>query len=93
MTRAGFSAIYRDEKEIGAILFNAETGESYGLNPVAKAIWEGASAGVGREGIFEMLRQRFAGVPESARNDIDELINMLLNKGLLQNVPENNGGI
>ena len=39
MTRAGFSAIYRDEKEIGAILFNAETGESYGLNPVAKAIW------------------------------------------------------
>ena len=45
MTRAGFSAIYRDEKEIGAILFNAETGESYGLNPVAKAIWEGASGG------------------------------------------------
>lgn len=49
MTQAGFSAIYRDEKEIGAILFNAETGESYGLNPVAKAIWEGASAGVGRK--------------------------------------------
>lgn len=47
MTRAGFSAIYRDEKEIGAILFNAETGESYGLNPVAKASGKALRPGSG----------------------------------------------
>lgn len=67
MTRAGFSAIYRDEKEIGAILFNAETGESYGLNPVAKAIWEGASAGSGGKASSRCCGSGSAGVPESSR--------------------------
>ena len=44
--------VYRDEEEIGAVLFSAETDKSFGMNVVAEIIWENASPGVDREHVF-----------------------------------------
>lgn len=59
--------VYRDEEEIGAVLFSAETGKSFGMNVVAEIIWENASPGADREHVFFILRREFSEVPESAR--------------------------
>lgn len=79
--------VYRDEEEIGAVLFSAETDKSFGMNVVAEIIWENASPGADREHVFFILRREFSEVPESARDDIGEILSSLLEPGFLSEQP------
>ncbi len=75
--------IYRDEAEMGAILFHVETGESLGLNRTAQVIWESIMNGADRTGILDALEERFSDIPEAAAEAVDAMLETLSAKGFL----------
>ncbi len=75
--------VLRKEFDDWAVLFNPDTAEAVGINPVGVAIWELLAADRSMDNIVENIRQDFADVPGSAADEIQSFINDLTERGFV----------
>ena len=75
--------VLRKEFDDWAVLFNPDTAEAVGINPVGVAIWELLTADRSMDDIVENIRQDFADVPGSAADEVQSFINDLTERGFV----------
>jgi SynChlorMet cassette protein ScmD len=75
--------VLRKEFDDWAVLFNPDTAEAVGINPVGVAIWELLAAGSGMPDIVKNIEENFADVPGSAADEIQTFINDLTKRGFV----------
>ena len=75
--------VLRKEFDDWAVLFNPDTAEAVGINPVGVAIWELLDQQIDTEKIVATIRQDFADVPGSATEEIETFIADLAKRGFL----------
>ena len=73
--------VFRDEFDDWAILFDPDTGNSYGLNPVSAFIWKHLDGTKTTTDIYQSLLQSCDDVPQNAEEHIHEFIQDLVSKG------------
>lgn len=77
--------VLRKEFDDWAVLFNPDTAEAVGINPVGVAIWELLDKQIDIHEIADTIRQDFADVPGSAKEEIETFITDLTKRGFLGN--------
>ena len=77
--------VLRKEFDDWAVLFNPDTAEAVGINPVGVAIWELLDQQIDIHKIADTIRQNFADVPGSAKEEIETFITDLTKRGFLGN--------
>lgn len=79
---ASSSVILREEFDDWAVLFDPETGNAHGLNPVGVFVWKRLDGKHTIEDILEELKAECEDVPPSAQEDVIEFIQKLVKDGL-----------
>lgn len=75
--------VLRKEFDDWAVLFNPDTAEAVGINPVGVAVWEMLARHQDRDSVLAGLRQTFAEVPDTLASDIDSFITELAGHGFV----------
>ncbi|MBE9521291.1 MAG: SynChlorMet cassette protein ScmD [Proteobacteria bacterium] len=75
--------VLRKEFDDWAVLFNPDTAEAVGINPVGVAIWELLDQQIDTQEIVANIRQNFADVPGSAKEEIETFIADLTKRGFI----------
>lgn len=82
MIKINPSIVVREELEGWGVLFDPDTGATFGLNAVGVYIWKGLEAGRSKGEILAGLSGSCEnGLPESASADFDEFVGALVEKG------------
>ena len=77
-------AIFRQEFDDSALLFNPDSGEIFALNPTGRVIWQALSEGLDRAAVLERLAKKCRKpLPPDAEKDLDEFLGALKAKGFL----------
>ncbi|MGB9598110.1 MAG: SynChlorMet cassette protein ScmD [Candidatus Poribacteria bacterium] len=76
------SLILREEFDDWAVLFDPETGNAHGLNPIGVFVWKRLDGKHSIEDILKELKAECEDVPPEAQNDITEFVQELIKKGL-----------
>jgi SynChlorMet cassette protein ScmD len=74
--------VLREEFDDWAVLFDPDTGDSFGLDPVSVFIWKRLDGSHTLEDIMAALRSECQEAPEDAKTYVKEFIDDLLEKGL-----------
>lgn len=80
-------AVLREEADDWAILFNPDTCEAVGTNPVGVRIWKLINGKRRVEEITEAVCKRFRDVPASAAAEVTEFLARLVDRGFAAIVP------
>ena len=75
--------VLRKEFDDWAVLFNPDTAEAVGINPVGVAIWEMLSEDSNMQDVVENIKNDFSDVPGSAREEIQTFIADLVKRGFI----------
>ena len=75
--------VLRKEFDDWAVLFNPDTAEAVGVNPVGVAIWEMLDGKRSIDDITTRINQDFADVPGSAAEEIKTFIEDLTKRGFV----------
>ena len=75
--------VLREEFDDWAVLFNPETANAVGINPVGVAIWKLMNGQLCMEEIVENIGSFFADVPETAIEDITVFVDNLAERGFV----------
>jgi len=75
--------VLRKEFDDWAVLFNPDTAEAVGVNPVGVAIWEMLTGKNSVEDITHRINLDFADVPGSAAREIETFIDDLSERGFV----------
>lgn len=75
------SVVLREEFDDWAILFDPDTGNAFGLNPVAVFIWKRLDGSHTMASILSELQENAEGVPEEAENHLRDFIQHLVKQG------------
>lgn len=75
--------VLRKEFDDWAVLFNPDSAEAVGINPVGVAIWELLAEDSSMGGIVENIKKNFADVPGSAAQEIQTFIEDLTERGFV----------
>ena len=87
MIKINPSAVFREEFDNTAILFNPDNGDIFSLNPTGKVIWQALAAGADEAEALRKLAEACGGeLPESAAADVNEFISALKEKGFVADV-------
>lgn len=73
--------VLREEFDDWAILFDPDTGDGFGLNPVSVFIWKRLDGKHSVRDILGELRKNCEDVPENAELEINNFIEELIKKG------------
>lgn len=65
------------------IVLNLQSGQYYSLNDVGKLVWEQLQQGGQRHTILDAVMATFDVDADSARRDLDKLLEELISKGLI----------
>ena len=77
-------AVLREEFDDWAVLFNPETADAVGINPVGVAIWKLMDDGrCDIENIVEEIEGCFADVPATAVEDVRKFVGDLAERGFV----------
>jgi SynChlorMet cassette protein ScmD len=74
--------VLREEFDDWAILFDPDTGNAFGLNPVGVFTWKLLDGNHTVEDIQKELRANAEDVPEEARDHLKEFVDDLVGQGL-----------
>ncbi len=75
--------VLREEFDDWAVLFDPDSGEAYGMDPVSVFIWQLLDGKHTTQDILEKLRQKCEdGIPDEAPDHLREFIEDLVSKGL-----------
>jgi len=75
--------VLRKEFDDWAVLFNPDTAEAVGVNPVGVAIWEMLDGKKSISDISAQIDQDFADVPGSAAEEIQTFLDDLAERGFV----------
>ena len=75
--------VLRKEFDDWAVLFNPDTAEAVGINPVGVAIWELLAENYSIQNLVENIKENFADVPGIAQEEIQTFINALSERGFV----------
>ncbi len=75
--------VLREEFDDWAILFNPDTADAVGINPVGVAVWKLMDGRRTLEEIVAEIREGFADVPDIARKDIVTFVHDLEKQGFV----------
>ena len=76
-------AVLREEADDWAILFNPDTNDAFGINPVGVAIWKAIDGRRDAAGIADAAREQFDDVPDTYRDDVLDFIRKLERMGFV----------
>ena len=76
-------AVLREEFDDWAVLFNPDTADAVGINPVGVAVWKLMDGQHTLEGIVAEARDRFADVPDGAAGDVTAFVDDLAERGFV----------
>jgi len=79
---ANSSVILREEFDDWAILFDPNSGDAHGVNPLGVFIWKRLDGKHTAEDILKELKEECEDVPPEAQSDIIEFIQELVKNGL-----------
>ena len=75
--------VLRDEFDDWAVLFNPDTAEAVGLNPVGAAVWKRMDGRHSLEEIITGLKDEFNDVPETVLEEMEKFVEMLVEHGFV----------
>ncbi len=75
--------VYREDFDDWALLFDADTAETYGLNEVSSFIWKKLDGNTSVEDLINQINEEFAEVPENTRELVQKFLDSLAGKGLI----------
>ena len=78
---ANLSVVLREEFDDWAILFDPDTGNAFGLNPIAVFIWKRLDGSHTMARILQELKENAEGVPAEAEDHLREFIRDLIQQG------------
>ena len=73
--------VLREEFDDWAILFDPDTGDGFGLNPVSVFIWKCLDGKHAIQDILNKLQENCEEVPENAEQEIKDFVEGLIEKG------------
>ena len=73
--------VLREEFDDLAVLFDPDTGNGFGPNPVSVFVFNRLDGKHTLKDIYEEIRQSFDEVPENAEKAVAEFVGVLLKKG------------
>jgi SynChlorMet cassette protein ScmD len=74
--------VLREEFDDWAILFDPDTGDAFGLNPIGVHIWKRLDGNHSVTDILKDLQEGYEDVPDEAEVDLQEFIEDLVQRGL-----------
>jgi SynChlorMet cassette protein ScmD len=74
--------VFREEFDDWALLYDPDTGDAFGLNPIGATIWKNLDGNNTIGGLAEMIRRDFKNVPEDVDAQISSFLMALKEKGL-----------
>jgi SynChlorMet cassette protein ScmD len=74
--------VLREEFDDWAVLFDPDSGDAFGLNPIGVHIWKRLDGNHAVKDILRDLRERYEDVPGEAAGDLQEFIEDLVQRGL-----------
>lgn len=77
------SVVLREEFDDWAVLFNPDTADAAGINPVGVMIWKLMDGKNSIEDIITAVRNRFSNVPDEVTEDINKFVNDLAGRGFV----------
>jgi SynChlorMet cassette protein ScmD len=75
--------VLREEFDDWAVVFNPDTAEAAGINPVGVATWKMMDGSRTVEEIVAAIREQFDDVPETAPEEIASFVENLAEKGFV----------
>jgi SynChlorMet cassette protein ScmD len=78
---ANSNLVLREEFDDWAILFDPDSGDGFGLNPVSVFVWKRLDGEHTPMQILDDIKNHFDNVPDEAGNHLQEFIQDLLNRG------------
>jgi SynChlorMet cassette protein ScmD len=78
---ANHDLVLREEFDDWAILFDPDSGDGFGLNPVGVFIWKRLDGEHTEKAIFIEIMEHFDNVPEDAEAHLRDFIESLLQRG------------
>lgn len=75
--------VLREEFDDWAVIFNPDTAEAAGINPVGVAIWKLLDGKHTVDEVAAEIGERFEGVPQSAPGEIAAFVKSLEEKGFV----------
>lgn len=75
--------VLREEFDDWAILFDPDSGDAFGLNPVGVLIWKHLDGKHTLEDILRMLRDNCKDVPDNGMEHIKEFTSELVERGFV----------
>jgi SynChlorMet cassette protein ScmD len=73
--------VFREEFDDWALLFDPDTGDAFGINPVSAFIWKRLDGKHTNERIVEELREGCNDVPDEVSAHVEEFIDDLVARG------------
>ena len=73
--------VFREEFDDWAVLFDPDTGDAFGLNPVCVFVWKCLDGKNSIEDIYAKVRERCDGVSGDAEQEIADFIEDLVKRG------------
>ncbi len=73
--------VLREEFDDWAVLFDPDSGDAFGLNPVSVFVWKLLDGTHNDKDILKKLRENCENIPEEAESDITEFVNDLVERG------------
>lgn len=75
--------VLREEADDWAILFNPDTSQAVGINPVGVRIWKLTDGKTSVHDIGRKVREHFSNVPEAADREVNAFLDELADKGFI----------
>jgi SynChlorMet cassette protein ScmD len=76
------SIVLREEFDDWAVLFDPDTGNAHGLNPLGVLVWKKLDGKHNVDDILDELKAECDDVPPEAKNEVAEFIQSLVENGL-----------
>jgi SynChlorMet cassette protein ScmD len=75
--------VLREEFDDWAILFDPDTGDAFGLNPIGVHIWKRLDGNHAVKDILKDLEESCEDLPDEAEGELQEFIEDLVQRGLV----------
>jgi SynChlorMet cassette protein ScmD len=75
--------VLREEFDDWAVLFNPDTADAMGTNPIGVAVWKRMDGKRSIEDIVSEIKDRFQDAPDASSKEIAVFINTLAEKGFV----------
>jgi len=81
--RANPMIVLREEFDDWAVLFDPDSGDAFGLNPIGVHIWKRLDGNHAVKDILRDLQEGYEDVPDEAAGDLQEFLEDLVQRGLV----------